>query len=126
MGKYTNFFRENYKCGKMKSFNEHKESDGKYVVRGRCACGKGHPDCTWRHVIDEKGNVIQSQETACPCALGSLKGNFSSSPRGIKVGTGIAIGFSILGAIVLIVGIVFLVKHHKKKKATSLADIVNQ
>ena len=114
-GKYTSFFRENYHCKTLTHSSERKEGD-KMVVQGRCACDNSSKMCSWKHIIDAKGNVIKTEETGCPCSNLGIKVKEHKTGHGIKTGKAIAIGFSVLGGIVLIIGIIYLIKHHKVKK----------
>jgi len=115
-GKYTNFFRENYRCKSLKHSSETKAGD-RLIVEGACDCQQGASKvCSWKHTIDGKGNVVASQEMGCPCPNPGMKVKHHKTNRGIKTGRAIAIGFSVLGGIMLMIGIIYLVKHHKAKK----------
>jgi len=113
-GKYTSFFRENYHCNALKHSSAKKVGD-RIIVEGSCDCLK-HKDatrvCSWKHTIDAKGNVVSSQETGCPCPNPAIKVKHHKTEHGIKTGKAIAIGFSVLGGIVLIIGIIYLVRRH--------------
>lgn len=111
--KFTSYFRENYKCAKLKHSSE-TLVNGKHVVEGSCQC-KGNKSgvCSWKHTIDSKGNVVNSREHGCPCATMQIKEH--STNNGVKTGKAIAIGFSILGGVVFLIGILYIMKQRKKK-----------
>jgi hypothetical protein len=122
MGKYTTFFRENYHCKTLATSSE-KTIDGKgtKVIEGSCKCEGSGRVCSWKHVVDEKGNVIHSEEHSCPCPTKSLKVTHSGS-RGIQTGKAVVIGFSVLCGVLLVIGIVFLIKKHKRPHLTSVGS----
>lgn len=127
MGKYLQFFSQQYGCQAMATGTE-EVKDRNVVVQGTCPCPSSQT-CRFSHTIDPQGNVIETKEEGCSC-LSSLSSNLyaprgeilkTETPgksKGQKVGQAIAITVSVVSAIIIIIGIVFIAKRtnpHGKK-----------
>jgi len=122
MGKYLQFFSQQYGCEAMAQGSEEAKGSN-IVVQGTCPCSSSST-CRFTHTIDPQGNVIESKEEGCPCPSSAssnpyaprgeiIKSEKPGKSKGQKVGQAIAITVSVVSAIIIIIGIVFIAKRAK-------------
>lgn len=145
MGKYLQFFSQQYGCPTMATGTEVAGPDGTVVVKGSCVCRDGGGGgvgggmggnmgvggvggtCTFQHTIDAKGNVVRSEEAGCPCASASgstdpfaprgqvIRTQTTQASKGQRVGRAIAIAVSVVSGVIILIGIIFIAKRSGTK-----------
>lgn len=122
MPKFCTYFKDVYSCplSKTTRCSEVKLPDGSTIVQGECECNA--KSFRWKHTIDKDGKVIDTKEEGSPCSPkerreANNKGESVKKKNGIRVGNIVAISVSVIGVILLVVGIILWTQYHKKEKA---------
>ena len=125
MPRFCTYFKDVYSCPLSKSTHcsEIKLPDGSVLVQGECRCNGRY--FRWKHTIDKDGKVTDTKEEGTPCTPKErtlVKNKGEKKKSGIRAGNIVAISVSVIGVILLVVGIILWTQHHKKKKATAVIN----